>query len=765
HELGIPFVCIASNKIIILWCAMRLGYRPCSSPSTRLNPARTPHAIPSTQKRPTGLPDEDQHLEPVRPVVVEKLNVMEKSPAKRADGIRNRTRAITRKADYRKGEQKGPKDLCSRSNTDYSISSHSGKSPVAASFDYRGTLEKLFPDTSPESLVDLSREKLLELMTTGGSPYVQHQSSPTMTTSMETHVSTMTMERPDLESLHSMPAEELDDGQAASTSSSIGHISDDVNALSLTTRHPTSYLGISSIQAALKVIAWLHPEFESYFARTLSQEQSNQSTNPMAQHQGTDQSRPSLTELQMLDAYFINFQPFTPLLDEDYIRTTYLTSLRKDKRWLALLNIVLALGSIAAAGADDNTHKVYFERSMSCLDLPTCLANPSLEIVQALGLIGGWYCHYVSQPNLGYSLMGNSIRMAVTLGLQREPYDSHQMLSPTKVANQEFRRRVWWSLSCLETWGLETLGRLSMDCFGPSITVHQPHLLDNEKYFEALPLIENVQFVKIASKIQQALATLPTLPHETILQMDTELLRWWDNLPPVMKDYDPCPEPLYAVRTVMRWKFYNQRMLLYRPMLLTYAMRRIPLMAIRAEERTAIIKCREIAELTIRDISMTTHLNQIVGWNAVWLIFQATMVPLISLSIGSIDDESGASFEACKSQVERAILTLARLRPYGHTAARSLEVVSRILEANMAHSGVHQSNTSDGGFGYQKPDGEPLNSNDTFARTSDWTASAFENYGSHSMWEYLSWDANDLWPEMSNISSQSAVTSFSNPAG
>lgn len=315
------------------------------------------------------------------------------------------------------------------------------------------------------------------MTTGGGSQYSQHQDSSIVAASLDTHDSALSGEMPGLESLHTIPAEQLDEIHCPSTSESVGHISDDVNALSLSARHPTSYLGVSSIQAALKVIAWLHPAVNSYFAQSLCKDQGPQPTNSLPQSQATPQPNPPPTEHQILDAYFINFQPFAPLIDEEAFRTTYLLGRRKDDRWLALLNIVLALGNITAAGADNHTHHVYFERSMNHLNLRS-LGNPSLEVVQALGLMGGWYCHYTSQPNLAYSLMGASLRMAVTLGLQREPSDIHSILDPKKSGIQEFKRRVWWSLCCLETWGHETLGRPSMDYFGPSITVNLPSRLD-----------------------------------------------------------------------------------------------------------------------------------------------------------------------------------------------------------------------------------------------------------------------------------------------
>ena len=338
----------------------------------------------------------------------------------------------------------------------------------------------------------MPREKLLALISkpTDGSHYSQHsqpQDSQTVATSasVETHVSALSLGKAGLEALHSIPGEQeqLDDNHGASASEeSEEHISDDVNALSLPARNVTSYLGVSSIQAALKVIAWLHPDLNSH----LSSPKDQRHHHNHRQSANTPGVPP--TELQLLDAYFDNFQPFSPLLDEEVWRSTFLSGHRKDDRWLALLNIMLALGSITAAGVDNDNHRTYFERSMSFLNFKT-LGNPSLELVQTLGLMGGWYCHYISQPNLGYALMGASLRMAVTLGLQHEPpFDSHSIgVRPSGTGYQEFKRRIWWSLCCLEIWGHETLGRPSMDFFGPSITVKLPHLLDKVSLFPFLP--------------------------------------------------------------------------------------------------------------------------------------------------------------------------------------------------------------------------------------------------------------------------------------
>lgn len=248
-----------------------------------------------------------------------------------------------------------------------------------------------------------------------------------------------------------------------------------------------------------------------------------------------------------------------------------------------------------------------------------------------------------------------------------------------------------------------------------------------------------------------------------MFHIDSQLVQWWNNLPPILKDYEPCPESIYAVRTVMRWRFYNQRMLLYRPTLLNYAIRRIPFMAVRAEERAAIEKCREIAKSLIQDIAITAPLNNIIGWNAVWLLFQATMVPLVCLSLGSTHDVSSGLSDDCKAQVSTAILTLDRLKPYGHTAERSREVISRILEANMQSRDEEPFDACASQIGAQDfPFMNVLTSSQGVGQDqlADRMTAGFGNGWSESMWEYLSWESSDLWPEISKLNVQNDVMPF-----
>lgn len=115
--------------------------------------------------------------------------------------------------------------------------------------EYRSVLERLFPGTGHETLVQMPREQLLELMGKKRTQSHQHLASPVTSPSVEAHISPT--------SLQSMP-EELSESRS-SASDMVNNVSDDVNALSLSSRQPSSYLGISSIHAILKVIVWLDP--------------------------------------------------------------------------------------------------------------------------------------------------------------------------------------------------------------------------------------------------------------------------------------------------------------------------------------------------------------------------------------------------------------------------------------------------------------------------------------------------------------------------
>ena len=162
------------------------------------------------------------------------------------------------------------------------------------------------------------------------------------------------------------------------------------------------------------------------------------------------------------------------MLDEPSFRATYLGGQRNDGPWLALLNMVFAMGSIAATKSDNCNHIMFYNRSKEHLDLDS-FGSGHLEALQALGIMGGYYLHYINKPNMANAMMGAALRMACALGLHRESLLSTKgnRVDLSEIP-ADIRRRTYWSLFCLDTWASTTLGRPSLGRWGPAITIRPP---------------------------------------------------------------------------------------------------------------------------------------------------------------------------------------------------------------------------------------------------------------------------------------------------
>jgi hypothetical protein len=181
-------------------------------------------------------------------------------------------------------------------------------------------------------------------------------------------------------------------------------------------------------------------------------------------------------EGQLIDAYFAHIHCVTPIIDESDFRSTYSCGGDQRPQWLALLNMVFAMGSISTSEPDEQSHKMYYAKANEYLSFNS-LGNGHLETVQALGLLGGYYCHYLNQPNMANVIMDTALRMAVAMALHLEPVS--RTIDPTASrdsSSHEARRRVWWSLFCLDAWASLTLGRPSLGRWDKDmITVNLPN--------------------------------------------------------------------------------------------------------------------------------------------------------------------------------------------------------------------------------------------------------------------------------------------------
>ena len=333
----------------------------------------------------------------------------------------------------------------------------------------QGVLKTLFPTRDVQSLAGLSRDDLAGLL---ASPFSLNDSSPALSQNAQPHKPYSPDHSRNLESLEEAPNQDSGWDESRRKQEPISHVSDDVNGLSLTLDRQCSYVGVSSIKAALRVILQISPPASRIFL-THSSEGGTRAPSPSYNTSSSCGDSPggalpvkaSLKEEDLIDAYFSHVHVIISMVDEEHFRTTYNDSKIKppDDMWFALLNMVLALGTIAACKSDENGHIIYYNRAKELLGLDA-FGSGRLEALQALILIGGYYLHYLNQPNQAHAIMGAAMRMALAMGLHREQTEK------SLTSSSEVRRRTWWSFFCMDTWASMTVGRPTLR-WGPGITL------------------------------------------------------------------------------------------------------------------------------------------------------------------------------------------------------------------------------------------------------------------------------------------------------
>lgn len=250
---------------------------------------------------------------------------------------------------------------------------------------------------------------------------------------------------------------------------------DDVNALSLSVNRHSSYLGATSIRAAFLVMLKLAPALRSFLApanENKSQLSASRRHTSWLEKAGRVFLPVSWSSegQNLIDAYFKRVQILVPMLDEPSFRADYLDGRRSDLPWLALLNMVFAMGSIVANKSDDCNHVTYYGRAKEHLGIDS-FGSGHIETLQALALMGGLYLHYTNRPNMANAVTGAAFRVACAMGLHREILPGQGAVDAGTI---EKRRRTWWSLFCLDTWASTTLGLPSTGRWGVGITICVP---------------------------------------------------------------------------------------------------------------------------------------------------------------------------------------------------------------------------------------------------------------------------------------------------
>ncbi|XXH00712.1 hypothetical protein Hte_007062 [Hypoxylon texense] len=528
---------------------------------------------------------------------------------------------------------------------------------------------KLFPGRDPASLVDLPAQELVELARDALS--VEHCSP------------SASLDQPSLGESATEREESDDERGWQEVRLHEDEVCDDVNGLSLNI-HRRSYLGASSIHAVFRAMFHVKPSLQWELQSSIVPKDAATAQGTAPWTRSYQNVPPALEEETAINAYFAHIHGIVPLLHEPHFRQVWRRGQRCDRPWLALLNMVLVLGSLAVG--DEESSSIYYVRAQDYLDFEL-LGTGCLESLQALCLLGGLYLHYKNSPNMAYAVMGLAYRIAIGLGLHLQPARPIPGTSSAEDASggswrPQIRRQIWWSLFCLDTWGSMTLGRPTLGRYDTKTMNVQPVVVaagNAEKTppnDAALSLESARAFCLIATKVQHRLAQFSPMSIDEIVAFDAEVQSWYQGLPLVFLYLDRCPASLLSAQYIMRNRYFNLRLLLFRSILLRYAYAKVPLESLPAGDREAVRMCRDLACEAIDQLFLSRQsLNKILVCSAVWYLYQASMVLLLSIMVDPDYYES----PKWRAAVERALSLLSDAIPWSRAAVRSKRVVENLL--------------------------------------------------------------------------------------
>ena len=461
--------------------------------------------------------------------------------------------------------------------------------------------------------------------------------------------------------------------------------SDDVNAIGLATdSRVRSYLGMTSMNAVIRAIFRLCPAAKDHTVQSAKMWSAIPSQPlPSMPYLERDPALDRLKEQRCIDFYFNHIHAITPLIDEESFRRQFAEGTRHDASWKGLLNMVFVMGSIASGS--DSLHEQYYRQARSFVNLDT-LGAGNLDSLQALCILGGYYLHYRNSPNMAYAVLGAAHRVAIALGLHREPRQRHDISDPEEASHRQLqlekRRRTWWSLFCLDNWGAMTQGRptcgrwdiSTMDTRFPTICAPDDYL--------GMSLQASARFCLICDRMQHRFASPGRLGVQEVIDFDIELIQWYESLSPSLTDASQSPPRFHIAREFMRTRYLNARMLLTRSSFLYIAGHRKNLAELAPEPQQLLNTCCNVASETIDAIALYWTPNRIHVWNAGWYLFQACMTPLLSLAVDRNKQNPDAeSVAAWRASLGKALETFAEMRPWMRASDRTPDIVSALYEA------------------------------------------------------------------------------------
>ncbi|EEQ85517.2 transcriptional regulatory protein GAL4 [Blastomyces dermatitidis ER-3] len=419
----------------------------------------------------------------------------------------------------------------------------------------------------------------------------------------------------------------------------------------------------------------------------------------------------------VIDAYFANYHTSYPFLHEETFRAQFNEQIPRPRghAWPILLNTVLALGAWTLGDDNVDIHETFYNEANRYLQDVSVFEVGNLACVQAFLLLSN-YTQKRNKLNTGWNYLGLAIRMALSLGLHKEfPQWNISLLQ------REMRRRVWWGTFIFDSGASITFGRpilLPDACIMDAkqvknipetaltaTTTSDPVECDQPTLYSSL--IAQAKFHLTTNELYHYLLSNRNLSAEETLKLQIPIDDFLCSLPPFFErddshydDYSrsngssnlqlPCWFEFAKKR--LSWRRWNFQIILYRPILLTWATQRWkqmrqpqfssstdPNQAPPADEECRM-RCLRAARATIESISCYMVLNpytRIAGWYMLYFLFQAALIPVLFL-ITTPTSPSAPSWLSDIHTIRCLLSPHSSLGKNNRLAARCLEVINRL---------------------------------------------------------------------------------------
>ncbi|KAK4892813.1 hypothetical protein LTR27_008727 [Elasticomyces elasticus] len=388
----------------------------------------------------------------------------------------------------------------------------------------------------------------------------------------------------------------------------------------------------------------------------------------------------------LIDAYFRYYHVSYPIIHEPTFRAQYAEVVERPhgQCWTFLAHIVAAIGAFTTS-SDDTADNSLFAEVKSLMHV-SYLETGNLTLVRALVLMSN-LVQKKDMPNSGYNYLGLATRVAIGIGLHKE-----FRKSSASLFKMETRRRVWWCMTVFDVGAELTFGRPVLWPAGGfdvalPLNVHDWQLTaSSAKDPEESQEITLYSALRVYATLYLAIvpiyARMTSKPYpsaEELITLDDQVLhRWYSSLPAHFAEFAEIPWKHRLSHSVMLWKYWNFRILMYRPFVVRDMLHASQGNGVQSGHSTpSQDRCLQEAKSTItsiKDFWEQQERTRLGAWYALYFLFQAALIPCICLR--SVPKSSRAA--EWQEQVHITLAVMKLLGEWTQSSKKCCDVLWRL---------------------------------------------------------------------------------------